>query len=375
MNTVKSKAKPFWKELRQPPSQRSPHAVRRFLTLGAVDLHFHGAFGIDVMTATAIDLSRLSRRLFQKHVAAFLPTTISASVSTTEQSLSHLGAWIRQEWSRGPVSGQAFPLGIHLEGPFISRGCCGAQPQKYLFSPSLELLERWWNLSSQTLARFTLAPETAPWSEIRKILAWAKRRQITISLGHSQTPSELVEKSLQGGASSITHAWNAMPFHHRNPGILGQVLGRQGVYVELIPDGIHVSDIVTNWTQQLHPEGICWVSDAVPAAHRTGWHAFGPLQVRVSEGAGRTSEGHLAGGGLSLAEMFRDYWRRQMRRSPEVVWATADQQLKALTLQPLLSQAQSNTWISALNRTHVWEYTFGRQLQMKPHSSPNEFQN
>jgi hypothetical protein len=73
--------------------------------------------------------------------------------------------------------------------------------------------------------------------------------------------------------------------------------------------------------------------------------------------------------------MFRDYWRRQMRRSPEVVWATADQQLKALTLQPLLSQAQSSTWISALNRTHVWEYTFGRQLQMKPHSSPNEFQN
>jgi len=375
MNTVKSKAKPIWKELPQSSISQTPSAAKRFLTLGAVDLHFHGAFGIDVMTATAIDLSRLSRHLFQKHVAAFLPTTISASIKTTEQSLARLGAWIRQEWSQGPVSGKAFPLGIHLEGPFISRGCCGAHPQKYLIPPSIELLERWWNLSNQTLARITLAPETTSWSEVQKILTWAKRRQITISLGHSQTPSELAEKAFRAGASCVTHAWNAMPFHHRNPGILGQVLGRKNRYIELIPDGIHVSDIVTSWTQQLHPKGICWVSDAVPAAHRSGWHAFGPLQVRVSEGAGRTSEGHLAGGGLSLAEMFRDYWRRQMRRSPEVVWATADQQLKALTLQPLQSQAQSNAWISGLNRTHVWEYTFGRQLQMTPHSGPNKFQN
>jgi len=104
----------------------------------------------------------------------------------------------------------------------------------------------------------------------------------------------------------VTHAWNALPFHHREPGPLGAALGNPDIHVELILDQIHVDPTLIRWTLALHPESTCFVSDCVPAAATTPgtWHSFGSLQIRLHEGAGRLKEGHLAGGGLLLDQAY-----------------------------------------------------------------------
>ncbi len=337
-------------------------------TLGAIDLHFHGAFGVDLMKASPRDLDRMCRRLFAKGVAAFLPTTLSARQRPLEEALRRLGDWIHGWHETGPRAGYAFPLGIHLEGPFLSRSCCGAHPPSNLIAPSLSLLRRWHEESRKTLARVTLAPERGPWPEIRRILHWAREHQITISIGHSDAPPDLVEKAFHEGARALTHAWNAMPFHHRHPGILGAALGHPGLLIELIPDGVHVADVVTLWTHRLHPSGICWVSDAVPAAHTAGWSSFGPLRVRVQKGAGRTTGGHLAGGGKTLFEMVSDFWKRTRRIAPSPLRdsLTPHALIDALVQHPLTSQPSAQRWIRLLERTHRFDYQFGRSLKIQP---------
>ncbi len=353
MNRVKDKAIPVLRRIGRSNAESCWRAP------GAVDLHFHGAFGIDLMAADSPQLDRLSERLFRKGVSAFLPTTISASIPETEAAITRLGRWIRAHHDQGPRAGRAFPLGIHLEGPFLSKGCCGAHPEKHLIPPSLELLKRWQKLSQQTLAKITIAPETAPWAEIRRILRWAAREEICISIGHSQSDGQLARRTLEAGASSITHAWNAMPFHHRAPGILGEALGRENTFIELIPDSVHVSDTLVAWTLALHPRGVCFVSDAVPAAHGKGWSTFGPLRVQVAAGAGRSENGHLAGGGFSLLEMGAGFWKRRIRAGASADPESARSLLEAIVVWPLLSLPSARRWIRAIQREHCFEYRIG----------------
>ena len=360
MKRVKDKAMPFLRRIRH--SRGESH----WRALGAVDLHFHGAFGIDLMRAGVPELDRLAAGLHARGVSAFLPTTLSAGLRETEAAISRLGPWIRSKQDEGPTSRASFPLGIHLEGPFLSRSCCGAHPERHLIRPSLRLLKRWQRLSRGTIAKVTLAPETASWGEIRRILDWAKQEKIAISLGHSHADPVRTRQALDRGASSLTHAWNAMPFHHRSPGMLGESLGRDDLFIEIIPDNIHVSDVVVDWTMKIHPRGVCLVSDAVPAAHSRGWVPFGPLQVRIAKGAGRTREGTLAGGGCSLFEMAASYWSRQP--GPRQDAALARRLLESITVWPLLSLPGARSWIPDLNRCQIREYRFGRRLSL--HSPP-----
>lgn len=337
--------------------------------LGAIDLHFHGAYDIDLMTAEAPQLNHLSKKLYNCGVSAFLPTTLSDSVPKIEASLNRLGSWIADKQVQGPILGEAFPLGIHLEGPFIAKACCGAHPEKNLLAPSLPLLKRWMALSQGTLTKITLAPELTSWRHIREILHWAKKNQITMSIGHSQSDSKTTLRTLDCGARSLTHAWNAMPFHHRNPGILGAALGRKDLFVEIIPDNVHVSDTVVNWTLTLHPEGVCWVSDAVPAAETQKESAFGPLKVQVRNGAGRTASGALAGGGYTLFRMIARFWSRQKGLKKQKDEAFQRLILQGLTEWPAASLPSFKKWFPHLVDTHSFKYQFGKKLKISPLSN------
>jgi hypothetical protein len=122
----------------------------------------------------------------------------------------------------------------------------------------------------------------------------------------------------------VTHAWNALSYHHREPGVLGAALGRKTTYIELIPDEIHVHPAFIDWTLTLHPKGTFFVSDAAPAACTDGshFHRFGDLECRFQDRASRLPDGRLAGGGFLLPESFGQWIaavaaRKKMR--PEIL--------------------------------------------------------
>ena len=285
------------------------------------------------MVASSDELDELGRRLWSSGVHAFAPTTLSQPLGLLEPALRRLGAWIQTQWKTGPKKGSAFPVGIHLEGPFLAASCCGAHPPEHLIDPSLKLLKKWWEVSGHTLARLTLAPERGKASEIKKILTWTRKHHISLSLGHSQATLEQALGFHRAGIRQLTHAWNAMPFHHRNPGILGAFLGKKDTFIELIPDGVHVSPEVTSWTQKLHPEGVFFVSDGVPAGMH-GRSSLGNLQVTWSPGdrVCRTESGVLAGGAVPLSTLLATLLATLVAKpAGKLVWDTPWQ---ALGLSP-----------------------------------------
>jgi N-acetylglucosamine-6-phosphate deacetylase len=300
--------------------------------IGAVDLHFHGAFGVDLMRATDTELDSLSEKLWQAGVSAFCPTTLTAPAHDLQAAVERLGHWIHRDQAPG-----AIPLGIHLEGPFISPHACGAHPPGIIRPFDWNELEALWKASQQTLKILTIAPETLRKGELSRLAAWSRKRGVKLSLGHSQATQEQAEKAFKGGFSGVTHAWNALPFHHRSPGPLGAALGRVDTHIEVILDGVHVSPTLIRWTLALHPERTCFVSDCTPAAGTAdeSWHSFGPLQVRIAEGASRLPNGHLAGGGILLAEAYARWVETEAKARGLAPAALLRRTLRNVTTDPL----------------------------------------
>ncbi len=272
-----------------------------------MDLHFHGLYGIDLMRAGESELAELCQKLWRDGVQVILATTISSPMPLFEAALERLGRFIQVQHEKGPARGETFMAGIHLEGPFIASGSCGAHPPEFLIDPSLELLKRWWELSGGTLARLTLAPERGDPAEVKAIIRWARTKKISLSLGHSQADLSTAQAWHRSGIRQLTHAWNAMPFHHRNPGAIGAFAGAgTDTFIEIIPDGVHVHPKVLEWTHALHEKGVFWVSDAVPAGRSNQPASLGTLTIRAESKAPvcRTSDGHLAGGALPLSHLL-----------------------------------------------------------------------
>jgi len=153
------------------------------LAPGFVDIHMHGGAGLDVMRATPAELPHLNKFLTTHGVTGYFPTTVAAPLDQTCRALERLADAI----AAAAVSGrgnaaQARPLGIHLEGPFLSHKRRGVHPLEYLVEPTLEIFERLWQAARGQLRMMTIAPELPGALEV---IAEAARRKVCVSIGHS----------------------------------------------------------------------------------------------------------------------------------------------------------------------------------------------
>ncbi|MGE0406293.1 MAG: N-acetylglucosamine-6-phosphate deacetylase [Candidatus Korobacteraceae bacterium] len=268
------------------------------LAPGLVDIHIHGGGGHDVMEASDDALFRIERYLVGTGVTSYLPTTVTAPMESTLASLARLGDNIERA-SRGHAELRAQPLGVHLEGPFISHAKCGVHPLEHIQPPSIELFDRMWQAARGQIGMMTVAPELP--GAIDLIQAAAKRN-VCVSMGHSDSAREPVQLAVIRGARHATHTFNAMrPLDHREPGILGSVLSDSGITADIIADGIHVHpDVVRLFLQAKGPENAVLITDAISAAGMgDGSYRLGSLEVQV-EGARCLHKGKLAGSVLRL---------------------------------------------------------------------------
>ncbi len=273
-------------------------------TLGPAffDVHIHGAAGHDVMEATPQAIETMGKFLASRGTATYLATTVTASLDATLCALDGLA----NEIAKLPQPGRARPLGIHLEGPFLSHEKRGVQPAEHLLAPSIATFDRLLDAAHGHVRLMTLAPELPGAAELA---THATERGVRVSLGHSNATAAETRTGIAAGAVSATHTFNAMrPLDHREPGILGTVLTNDDLYAELICDGIHTEpEIVRLWWRAKGPERAILVTDAMAAAGMPdGEYQLGGFAVQVKEGRA-TARGVLAGSVLTLDRALANF--------------------------------------------------------------------
>jgi N-acetylglucosamine-6-phosphate deacetylase len=275
------------------------------LAPGFLDIHIHGGAGLDVMRASTAELPRLGQFLTSHGVIGYFATTVAAPLDATCTALERLADAIEQKSESNESATVARPLGIHLEGPFLSHKRRGVHPPEYLVEPTVPIFERLWQAARGHVSMITIAPEIPGAMEV---IAEASRRNVCVSIGHSDAELPVAKDAIRAGAQHATHTFNAMrPLDHRNPGIIGEVLSNDTITADIIADGIHVSpEVVKLFLQSKGPERAVLITDAMSATGMPeGRYQLGPIQVEVKDGKA-TAGDSLAGSVLTMDRAVRN---------------------------------------------------------------------
>ncbi len=274
-----------------------------------IDLHLHGAFGVDVLSASAEELDRMAAGLAGRGVEGFLPTLVPVPLPALREAVARLSAWIE---SRRPGDGRgARPLGIHFEGPFVSPDRCGALHGADLLDARPANVSGFFDAIAGAPGRgmVTLAPEIPGGIDLVRELC---RKGFVVSIGHTAASVETLDAALAAGARHMTHFANAMaPLHHRAVGPIGWGLLRDGVTIDVIGDLQHLAPEMLQLAFRTKPPGhVALISDAIPPAGLTAagpseWTVWGET-LFVDGREARNRKGALAGSVSLLDEMERN---------------------------------------------------------------------
>ena len=249
------------------------------------------------MEATPEALDAIGAYLASRGVGGYFPTTVTSPRDETMRSLAGLAVEIgRSPEVRHP---RATPLGIHLEGPFLSHSKRGVHTDALLEAPSIALFDRFWNAAEGKICLMTIAPELPGAAEL---IAHATALGVRCSMGHSDARVGEAEAGFVAGARSATHTFNAMrAMDHREPGLAAYVLDTRSLFAEIICDGIHVNPLMVRlYSKAKDEDRVILVTDGISATGMPdGTYMLGDMEVEVRDGR-CTSNGTLAGSVLTL---------------------------------------------------------------------------
>lgn len=270
---------------------------------GFLDIHIHGGVNCDVMRGSADEMKKFEIFLARHGVTSYFPTTVTASQDATLSALERLAD--RIEAAERISAGGAMPLGIHLEGPFLSHAKRGVHPPVDLLEPSVAAFDKLWQAARGHVRMITIAPEL---DGAKEVIAEASKRGMCVSIGHSDATLEQARRGIKAGARHATHTFNAMrPLDHRAPGILGEVLTNDQLSADVIADGIHVDPTVIELLFRAKGiENFVLITDAISATGMPdGRYMLGTLEVELKDGH-CLRDGNLAGSALTMDRAVRN---------------------------------------------------------------------
>ena len=250
---------------------------------GLIDIHSHGAVGVDVMDG---ELEAVARYQLRHGITTYYPTTLTVSeediIAATEQKTDFEG-------------GANIP-GFHIEGPFINPKRKGAQNEKYIINPSLEVYNKY-----KRVKLITVAPET------EGAMDFIRGCDAVVCIGHSDADYETAKAAFEAGAECITHTFNAMAgIHHRDPAIIGAGADC-GAYAQIISDGFHLHPATVRLAVKMFgKDRIIFISDSMlGTSANDGEYMFGGLHTTVKDGRAYTDYGAIAGSTTNLFDCVR----------------------------------------------------------------------
>lgn len=312
------------------PSDKVIDADGLTLLPGFVDIHSHGRGGFDFCDATEEAFETIGKGKTADGVTSFLAT----GLTLPEEELAELCRCAVRYRQKGEG---ATCLGVHLEGPFFNAEMAGAQNPDYLRKPDAAFVKRLNAICP--VKKVSLAPELEGAEACIRELVEAG---IVVSGGHSAADYGTFQRARAAGMTHLTHFCNAMmPIHHLRPTMVTGGLLADDVLVEIITDGVHLSDPMIELIARMKgPDRVMVITDAIRAAAcPDGLYTLGGLRVRVADGCARLADvpydpkavvSNVAGSIALYGDCFRRFVRVTGWPLEQAVKAAGYNQLRSL---------------------------------------------
>jgi N-acetylglucosamine-6-phosphate deacetylase len=268
---------------------------------GFIDLHIHGAYGVDTMDASIEALATMSKKLPAEGVTSFLPATMTAPEDRISKALQCVCIY-----QKNPTVVGAEILGIYLEGPFLAKEKAGAQKPEEILVPDLKLCEEWQEQSGNLIKIIAIAPEVPNALDFIKHF---HKQGIILSFAHSNADYAVGCAAIKAGVSHVTHCFNAMrDLDHQKANAAAALLLDDNVNIELIADGIHIHPAILTMSLKIKgADKITLITDSIRAKGLgDGESELGGQKVIIKNGSARLVDGTLAGSVLSMDQVLRN---------------------------------------------------------------------
>ena len=262
------------------------------ISAGLIDLQLNGCGGVVFNQSLSFaTLETMHQTNLRFGTSSFLPTLITADFHDVVAALELIRVWFQRYGNRRGV------IGLHLEGPFISRAKRGIHPEEFILEPTEEMLAQIASYRQFFPIKMTLAPECFSLSQIDYLVA----QGIIVSLGHTNASFAQAQAAFAHGAATVTHMFNAMSgMTARNPGVIAAVLANP-CYMGIIVDLLHVDPANVALVVNLKPSLSYLITDAVtPTGTSMSEFNFAGKHLYVREGKCVDAAGTLGGACLTL---------------------------------------------------------------------------
>lgn len=280
---------------------------------GFIDVHTHGAVGVDVNAATAQELGKIGHFMATQGTTSWLCSILT---DTKEQTL-----WCIDEFKKHKKMDNdgADLLGIHLEGPFLAKEFKGAMPEHLLRDADVELLKEYQEAAEGNIRYLTVSPEI---DGIVDAIPAIRDLGIVVAIGHSGADYDTSMRAIENGAASCTHIFNAMKLLHQHfPAIMGAAM-ESDIYCEAICDGRHLHPgVVRLLIKTKGLDRVVAITDSIMAAGLPdGNYKLGVNDVVVVDGDAKlASNGVRAGSTLTTGQALKNIIKFTGRPIEEVL--------------------------------------------------------
>ncbi|MFC0524708.1 N-acetylglucosamine-6-phosphate deacetylase [Pontibacillus salicampi] len=267
-----------------------------YICPGLVDIHIHGIDGVDFMDKGRDTWETITEHLPRYGVTACLATSRTAPLPDIQDFLDRATAFTKKDHHGTRL------IGVHVEGPWISKSYCGAQDTSLIRSLTWQDVKEVLSPYFSLISKLTIAPEEV---QDPTILSYLHSQSIILSAGHTNATLEQMEEAIESGISQITHTFNAMsPIHHRTPGTAAAALYFDLLLCEVIADGVHLHPAIIQLLYKIKgAEGIALISDCTGYNHLTeGEYVYRGRELIRRGGEVRLKNGSLAGSAITLVE-------------------------------------------------------------------------
>ena len=238
-----------------------------YVVPGFIDVHTHGAAGLDASDCAAEEIPALSRYYCSHGVTSFCFTTMTIPEAALVQVMNNIRGFER------PMDG-ARCAGVHLEGPFLSYKKRGAQAAENLRLPDIDMFHRLNELSGGKIRLITVAPELEGMTDFIREAS----KVCTVSLGHSTADFDTAMAGFAAGARA-----------------------------ELICDGIHIHPAVILAVHKMFGERLVIISDSLRCAGLTdGHYDLAGQPIVVKDGKATLLDGTIAGSSTNLLDELKN---------------------------------------------------------------------
>lgn len=301
-----------------------------FLSPGFVDIHLHGGGGHDFMDSTLEAYTEIVKAHRAHGTTSLVPTTLGSSYEEIIRAVN-----IFKEAKKLEEISDSL-LGLHLEGPYISKNQAGAQPPQFIRIPKEEEYNSILKAGEGNIIRWSVAPEVENMDNFANCM---KQNNVMLSIAHSDAEFDEVVKAFDKGFTHITHLYSAISTikrvnGFRVAGVLEAAYMIDDMDVEIIADGCHLPESILRYIVKFKNHNrIALITDAMRASGQDVKESFlgtkeQGLKVVIEDGVAKLIDKTAFAGSIATSD-------RLVRNMINLAGLTLHEAVKMLTANPV----------------------------------------